>query len=66
MAAGNTAGGDAGTPSHLNLAQIFDALSSFSDHADEIQRYIKVNRLPTADSAAGAAAAAIRNSLNSR
>ncbi|MBI5652443.1 MAG: DUF433 domain-containing protein [Chloroflexi bacterium] len=31
---------------HLNLAQIFDALSYYSDHQDEITRYIELNRVP--------------------
>ena len=31
---------------HLNLAQIFDALSYYSDHHDEINRYIELNRVP--------------------
>ena len=31
---------------HLTLAQVFDALSYFSDHQDEIQRYIERNRIP--------------------
>ena len=28
---------------HLNLAQVFDALSYFSAHQDEINRYISIN-----------------------
>ena len=31
---------------HLNLAQVFDALSYFSDHQPEIQGYIEHNRIP--------------------
>lgn len=31
---------------HLTLAQIFDALSYYSDHQDEINRYIERNRIP--------------------
>jgi uncharacterized protein (DUF433 family) len=31
---------------HLSLAQVFDALSYFSDHQDEIGRYIERNRIP--------------------
>jgi uncharacterized protein (DUF433 family) len=31
---------------HLTMAQIFDALSYFSDHMEEIQGYIEVNRVP--------------------
>ena len=31
---------------HLNLAQVFDALSYFSDHQDEIAAYIEQNRVP--------------------
>ena len=31
---------------HLTLAAVFDALSYFSDHQDEIQRYIQRNRVP--------------------
>lgn len=31
---------------HLSLAQIFDALSYFSDHTDEINRHIRRNRIP--------------------
>ena len=30
---------------HLTLAQVFDALSYYSDHQDEIQRYIERNRV---------------------
>ena len=31
---------------HLNLAQVFDALSYFADHMDEIVGYIEKNRIP--------------------
>lgn len=31
---------------HLTLAQIFDALSYYSDHQEEIHGYIKRNRIP--------------------
>jgi hypothetical protein len=31
---------------HLTLAQVFDALSYFSDHQEEISRYIEQNRIP--------------------
>ena len=31
---------------HLNLAQIFDALSYYSDCQDEINAYIEQNRIP--------------------
>ena len=31
---------------HLTLAQIFDALSYYSDHRDEINAYIESNRIP--------------------
>lgn len=31
---------------HLTLAQIFDALSYYSDHQDEINAYIEANRIP--------------------
>jgi uncharacterized protein (DUF433 family) len=30
---------------HLNLAQIFDALSYYSDHTDEINRFISLNKI---------------------
>ena len=30
---------------HLNMAQIFDALSYFSDHPDEILHHIELNRI---------------------
>jgi uncharacterized protein (DUF433 family) len=31
---------------HLTLAQIFDALSYYSDHQDEINAFIERNRIP--------------------
>jgi uncharacterized protein (DUF433 family) len=31
---------------HLTLAQVFDALSYYNDHQDEINAYIKRNRIP--------------------
>jgi uncharacterized protein (DUF433 family) len=31
---------------HLTLAQIFDALSYYSDHQDEINAYIERNQIP--------------------
>lgn len=31
---------------HLSLAQVFDALSYYSDHQDEINDYIARNRIP--------------------
>ena len=31
---------------HLTVAQVFDALSYYSDHQDEINAYIKRNRVP--------------------
>jgi uncharacterized protein (DUF433 family) len=31
---------------HLTLAQVFDALSYYSDHQDEINQYIERNRIP--------------------
>ena len=31
---------------HLTLAQVFDALSYYSDHQDEINRHIVSNRVP--------------------
>ena len=30
---------------HLTLAQVFDALSYYSDHAEEINRHIERNRI---------------------
>ena len=33
---------------HLTLAQVFTALSYYSDHQDEINRYIERNRIPDA------------------
>ena len=34
---------------HLRLAHIFDALSYYDDHRDEIERYIALNRIPLDD-----------------
>ena len=34
---------------HLTLAQVFDALSYYSDHQDEINEYIRRNRFHTFD-----------------
>ena len=31
---------------HLTLAQVFDALSYYSDHQEEINAYIEQNRVP--------------------
>jgi len=31
---------------HLTLAAVFDALSYYSDHQDDIQEYIERNRVP--------------------
>lgn len=31
---------------HLTLAQVFDALSYYSDHQDEIESYIAKNKVP--------------------
>ena len=31
---------------HLTVAQVFDALSYFSDHMEEIKRHIEENRSP--------------------
>jgi uncharacterized protein (DUF433 family) len=31
---------------HLTLAQVFDALSYYSDHQEEINTYIEQNRIP--------------------
>jgi uncharacterized protein (DUF433 family) len=31
---------------HLTLAQVFDALSYYSDHKDEINGYIEENKIP--------------------
>lgn len=31
---------------HLTMAQIFDALSYYHDHQEEINRYIDLNRIP--------------------
>ena len=33
---------------HLSLAQVFDALSYYSDHQAEIERHIEENRIPEA------------------
>ena len=30
---------------HLTLAQVFDALSYYSDHQEEINKYIEINRI---------------------
>lgn len=34
---------------HLTLGQIFDALSYYSDHQDEIHGYMEANRIPEAN-----------------
>jgi uncharacterized protein (DUF433 family) len=34
---------------HLGLARIFDALSYYNDHRDEIEHYIALNRVPVDD-----------------
>ena len=34
---------------HLRLAQIFDALSYYDDHREEVERYIALNRIPADD-----------------
>jgi uncharacterized protein (DUF433 family) len=31
---------------HITLAQIYDAMSYYHDHAEEIERYIKENQIP--------------------
>ena len=31
---------------HLTLAQVFDALSYYSDHTDEINAHVERNRIP--------------------
>jgi uncharacterized protein (DUF433 family) len=31
---------------HLRLAQVFDALSYYADHAEAINKYIEANRVP--------------------
>jgi uncharacterized protein (DUF433 family) len=31
---------------HLTLAQVFDALSYYSDHTDQVNGYIERNRIP--------------------
>jgi uncharacterized protein (DUF433 family) len=33
-------------PPHLSLAQVFDALSYYCDHQEEIHGYIDRNRVP--------------------
>jgi uncharacterized protein (DUF433 family) len=33
---------------HLSVAQVFDALSYYSDHQDEINQHIERNRIPDA------------------
>lgn len=33
---------------HLSVSQIFDALSYYSDHQDEINRRIEINHVPAA------------------
>ena len=33
---------------HVSLAHVFDALSYYSDHQNEIQGYIEQNRIPDA------------------
>jgi uncharacterized protein (DUF433 family) len=38
---------------HLRLAHIFDALSYYDDHRDEIERYIMLNRVPVEDEPTG-------------
>lgn len=34
---------------HLRLAQVFDALSYYSDHMDQINEYIHLNSVPDED-----------------
>ena len=34
---------------HLHLAQVFDAVSYYDDHRDEIEHYIALNRVPVDD-----------------
>jgi uncharacterized protein (DUF433 family) len=34
---------------HLSLAQVFDALSDYSDHQEQIQKHIERNRKDTVD-----------------
>ena len=34
---------------YLRLAQVFDALSYYEDHRDEIEKYIERNRVPVND-----------------
>jgi uncharacterized protein (DUF433 family) len=31
---------------HITLAQVFDALSYYTEHQDEINHYIEINRVP--------------------
>lgn len=31
---------------HITLAQVFDALSYYSDNQDQINKYIELNRIP--------------------
>ena len=31
---------------HINLAQVFDALSYYADHQEEINYFIEINRVP--------------------
>ena len=31
---------------HLKLAEVFDALSYYSDHQEEINHYMELNRIP--------------------
>lgn len=38
---------------HLRLAHIFDALSYYDHHHDEIERYIVLNRVPVQDEPTG-------------
>ncbi len=33
---------------HLKLAQVFESLSYYSDHQEEINEYIEKNQIPTA------------------
>jgi uncharacterized protein (DUF433 family) len=34
---------------HINLAQVFDALSYYADHQSEIDRFIEINRVSDHD-----------------
>ena len=34
---------------YLRLAQVFDVLSYYDDHQDEIEHYIALNRVPVND-----------------